>query len=145
MEGHHNNKTENISFNSYSKFVEQLTSSESNHFNSMIDRLNRLKEDNSRINISLLLTSALGLSSESGEYTEIVKKIIFQKKSLTNDNIFHAKRELGDIIFYWINACRSLNLDPNDVIKENVSKLKSRYPNGSFEEFFSENRKPNDL
>jgi NTP pyrophosphatase (non-canonical NTP hydrolase) len=54
-------------------------------------------------------------------------------------------RELGDIIFYWINACRSLGLDPNKVIEENVNKLQSRYPDGKFNAFQSENRKQGDL
>jgi hypothetical protein len=48
-------------------------------------------------------------------------------------------------MWYWINACRALNLDPNDVINENVCKLESRYPGGSFDAHYSENRKPGDL
>ena len=55
------------------------------------------------------------------------------------------KRELGDIIWYWINACRALRLDPNEVIAENVEKLKARYPGGEFNVFNSENRQHNDL
>ena len=48
-------------------------------------------------------------------------------------------------MWYWISACRALNLDPNEVINENVKKLKSRYPDGQFDLFFSENRKEGDL
>jgi len=55
------------------------------------------------------------------------------------------KRELGDIIWYWINMCRALHLDPNDVIAENVTKLKARYPGGEFNVFQSENRQQGDL
>jgi hypothetical protein len=91
------------------------------------------------------MTSAIGLSSETGEFNEIVKKIIFQGKSLTSDNIFHMKRELGDILWYWINACRALDLDPNEVMKENIEKLKSRYPDLKFDVEKSENRKEGDL
>ena len=69
----------------------------------------------------------------------------FQGKPLNDENVFHMKRELGDIMWYWINACRSLNLDPNDVIQENVNKLESRYPHGKFDVFYSENRKEGDL
>jgi len=92
-----------------------------------------------------MITAAKGLSAESGEYSEIVKKMIFQGKPLTADNIFHMKRELGDIIWYWVNACRALKLDPEDVILENMEKLRERYPGGEFDTFFSENRKDNDL
>jgi NTP pyrophosphatase (non-canonical NTP hydrolase) len=76
---------------------------------------------------------------------EIVKKITFQGKPLNEDNLFHMKRELGDIMWYWINACRALNLDPNDVIAENVRKLETRYPGGKFDIYQSENRKAGDL
>ena len=55
------------------------------------------------------------------------------------------KRELGDIMWYWTNACRALELDPNDVIAENVKKLESRYPHGEFDVHYSENRQEGDL
>jgi NTP pyrophosphatase (non-canonical NTP hydrolase) len=55
------------------------------------------------------------------------------------------KRELGDVIWYWINACNALGMDPNEVIEENVNKLISRYPGGNFDVHYSENRKENDL
>jgi hypothetical protein len=54
-------------------------------------------------------------------------------------------RELGDIAWYWINACRALGYDPNDVIAENVKKLEARYPGGTFDPYYSENRKAGDL
>ena len=95
--------------------------------------------------MALLLTGAIGLSSEGGEFSEIVKKCIFQGKPLNDDTIFHMKRELGDIMWYWISACRALNLDPNEVIAENVKKLESRYPGGQFDVFYSENRQEGDL
>jgi NTP pyrophosphatase (non-canonical NTP hydrolase) len=97
------------------------------------------------INVPLLLTAALGLAAETGEFCEIPKKIYFQGKSLNEENVFHMKRELGDVIWYWINACRALNLDPNDVIAENVNKLKARYPGGEFDVHYSENRQSGDL
>lgn len=130
--------------NNYSEFVSKVTSEESNHFNSMETHLQNLN-NNSNINMSLLLTGSLGLSSETGEFNEVVKKIIFQGKPLNEDNIWHMKRELGDILWYWINTCRALNLDPNSVIEENVEKLKARYPGGKFDVFYSENRQDDDL
>ena len=93
----------------------------------------------------MLLTSAIGLAAEGGEFAELPKKIIFQGKPVTGEVIFHMKRELGDIMWYWINACRALNLDPNEVIAENVNKLESRYPGGKFDAFYSENRQDGDL
>jgi hypothetical protein len=48
-------------------------------------------------------------------------------------------------MWYWINSCRALGLDPAEVMAENVEKLKSRYPGGEFSVYKSENRKENDL
>jgi NTP pyrophosphatase (non-canonical NTP hydrolase) len=133
-----------IDLNRYQEFVQYVTSENSNSFSSFTSRLNEL-DWSTDINIPLLLTGAMGLAAETGEFCEIPKKIFFQGKPLTEENIFHMKRELGDIIWYWINACRALNLDPNDVIAENINKLESRYPGGKFDAFYSENRKDGDI
>tara|TARA_B100000809_G_C15057388_1_gene501137 strand:+ start:407 stop:820 length:414 start_codon:yes stop_codon:yes gene_type:complete len=133
-----------IDLNAYMDFVKQVTSNESNNTDALRAQLDKLDEE-SGVNMAALLTGAIGLGSEGGEFSEIVKKCIFQGKPLDEDTIFHAKRELGDIIWYWITSCRALGLDPNDVIAENVHKLESRYPGGDFDVFYSENRKDGDL
>ena len=130
--------------NDYQEFVAEVTSEESNELYHMVRRMDDMSQENN-VNISLLLTGAIGLASEGGEFAEIVKKCIFQGKPMDADTKFHAKRELGDIMWYWVNACRSLDLDPYDVIAENVKKLESRYPGGKFDAYFSENRKEGDL
>jgi len=134
----------NVDLNAYKSFVEAVTSDASNNSIALAGRIQEL-ETSSGVNMSLLLTAAIGMSSEGGEFSEIVKKCVFQGKPLTDETVFHLKRELGDCIWYWINACRALGLDPNDVVQENVSKLESRYPGGSFDVYHSENRKQNDL
>lgn len=134
-----------IDLNKYKEFVAAVTSAPSNHVHLFKDRCNELASSPHDINVPLLLTAAMGLAAETGEFCEIPKKIFFQGKPLTEENIFHMKRELGDIIWYWVNACRALNLDPNDVIAENVSKLESRYPGGKFDAHYSENRQAGDL
>lgn len=136
--------TNHIDLNKYTKFVDAVTSQESNNFDHLLRRINELR-NNSSVNISLLMTAGIGLASEGGEFNEIVKKILFQGKPLNEETVFHMKRELGDVIWYWANACRSLGLEPNDVIAENVNKLESRYPGGKFDAFYSENRKDGDL
>ena len=87
----------------------------------------------------------LKISDPISRFNEIIKKCIFQGKPLNDETVFHLKRELGDIMWYWINSCRALGLDPNEVVEENVNKLKSRYPGGEFDVFYSENRKEGDL
>jgi len=136
--------TKHIDLNKYTKFVNAVTSKETNNYDYLHQRLVELSNDTS-VNVSLLMNSAIGLAAETGEFAELPKKIFFQGKPLDEAAIFHMKRELGDIIWYWTNACRALNLDPNDVIQENISKLESRYPGGTFDAHHSENRKDGDL
>ena len=124
-------------------FVQEVTSSESNAFGAMNKRMEVLSD--AGINPALLMTGAIGIASEGGEFAEIVKKCIFQGKPMDDETVFHCKRELGDIMWYWINSCRALGLDPNEVVAENVNKLKARYPGGEFDVFYSENRKEGDL
>jgi NTP pyrophosphatase (non-canonical NTP hydrolase) len=142
----------NIDLNRYKDFVEAVTSKPSNDLTTFMDRCDELDGNyigdgvhGPDINVPLLLTACLGLAAESGEFIEVPKKMFFQGKPLNDENVYHMKRELGDIMWYWITACRALNLDPNDVIDENVRKLESRYPGGSFDAHYSENRKPDDL
>ena len=142
-----------IDLNKYSEFVGAVTSEPSRDLTTFMNRLDTLDANfnyetdthGPDINVPLLLTACLGLAAESGEFIEIPKKMFFQGKPLNEENLFHMKRELGDIIWYWINACRALNLDPNDVIAENVNKLKTRYPGGEFDAHHSENRQQGDI
>jgi NTP pyrophosphatase (non-canonical NTP hydrolase) len=142
----------NIDLNKYQQFVEAVTSRPSNDLTDFINRLDYLSGNyveneghDPNVNLPLLITACMGLAAEAGEFIEIPKKIIFQGKSLDEANVFHMKRELGDVMWYWINACRALGLDPNEVINENVKKLESRYPGGSFNVSSSENRKEGDI
>jgi NTP pyrophosphatase (non-canonical NTP hydrolase) len=146
-----------IDLNRYQEFVAAVTSRESNDLTAFMNRLDRLdanyeqygengaSEHGPDVNIPLLITGAMGMCSEAGEFMEIVKKCLFQGKPLSAENVFHMHRELGDQIWYWINACRALGLDPNEVIAENVRKLEARYPGGSFDVHYSENRQAGDL
>ena len=141
--------SEKIDLNRYKDFVSVVTSNESNDLHAFVERLQSLEKnaamDGIQLNIPLLLTAGIGLASEGGEFNEIVKKMSFQGKPFTEENRYHMMRELGDIIWYWINACRALGYDPNEVIAENVKKLESRYPGGKFDVYYSENRKEGDL
>ena len=133
-----------IDTNKYIDFVRQTTSPASSNYTQLLGRMTEL-EASDNADVPRLLTAALGLTAESGEFTEIVKKIFLQGKPYNEENVFHMKRELGDIMWYWVNACRALGLDPNDVIEENVNKLKARYPGGEFDIHYSENRQAGDL
>ena len=132
-----------IDFLKYTKFVNAVTSNESKYGGHFKDRIKEL--DSKDFASHRALTAALGLCAESGEFTEIVKKMLFQGKPVTQENLFHMKRELGDIMWYFIQACIALDVSPEEIIEMNVDKLKSRYPGGEFDVHYSENREKGDL
>ena len=130
-------------FTTYTDFVTKVTSDPSNDLDTLKKSFDDI-EANSSIKTPRLLTAALGLGSETGEFVEIVKKMFLQGKPPSEDNIFHMKRELGDIMWYWVTACAALDLDPYEVINENQEKLAARYGE-KFEVGRSEVRKEGDL
>ena len=127
----------------YLEFVKGVTSDASLDYAMMATRFAELEANGT--NTSQLMTAALGLTAESGEFTEVVKKIVFQGKPYNEDNVFHMKRELGDICWYLAQACMALETTFDEVIEMNVEKLQARYPGGSFNVHNSENRKEGDL
>jgi hypothetical protein len=127
----------------YQTFVDGVTSPVSKDDELFVKRIQELSAQG--VDVARLTTAGIGLASEGGEFNEIVKKILFHGKEYNEDNVFHMKRELGDIIWYWMNACTALALDPYEVMEENVGKLEARYPGGKFDVWYSENRKAGDL
>tara|TARA_Y100000992_G_scaffold72372_1_gene45489 strand:- start:23 stop:508 length:486 start_codon:yes stop_codon:yes gene_type:complete len=130
-------------FTTYTDFVTKVTSDPSIELDALKKSFNDI-EEKSDIKTPRLITAALGLGSETGEFVEIVKKMFLQGKPPSDDNVFHMKRELGDIMWYWVTACAALNLDPYEVISENQEKLAARYGE-KFEIDRSEIRKEGDL
>jgi len=130
----------------YAEFVMAVTSKESRVAADFLDRVREIHYDKDTvINVPLLLTAMIGLTSEAGEAQEILKKVLFQGKPYTQETRYHLMCELGDVIWYWVNACNALQIDPNKVIALNVEKLQARYPGGTFDAFYSENRKEGDI
>ena len=130
-----------LNFDNYTRLVNTVTSTESKDNDAFIYRLQELGGD---VAIQRLLTACVGISAESGEFMEIVKKMIFQGKPCNEDNLEHLKIELGDIMWYVAQACMALEVDMDDVLDTNIKKLEKRYPDGHFSEFYSENRKKGD-
>ena len=127
----------------YIEFVYGVTSAPSQDSDVLQERISELVLGGA--DVSHLLTAALGLTAESGEFTEVVKKILLQGKPYTEENVFHMKRELGDICWYIAQACMALDTTFDEIIEMNVEKLKKRYPGGSFNVHHSENRQEGDL
>ena len=134
--------TKKVDLDKYLDFVDGVTSDPSKDYNSFIDSLQLLDKQGS--NINRLLTAAVGISAEGGEFMEIVKKMVFQGKPWNDDNREHLIIELGDVLWYVAQACMALEVSFDDVVAGNVEKLKKRYPGGEFNVYHSENRKVGD-
>ena len=129
--------------NKYIEFVRQTTSPASSDFAQLLARLTELETQDA--DTPRLLTAAFGMSAESGEFTEIVKKVFLQGKPYNADNVEHLKIELGDILWYAAQACMALDVSFEEVMERNYLKLSARYPEGTFSVYKSENRKEGDL
>ena len=136
--------TQVIDTNKYIEFVRQTTSPASSDFAALLARLTEL-EVTDDADVPRLMTAAFGISAEAGEFTEVIKKIFLQGKPYNEDNVFHLKRELGDICWYIAQACMALDTTFEEVLQMNYEKLSARYPEGTFDIFRSENRVEGDL
>jgi len=132
-----------VDFEKYQVFVDAVTSDASTDFVALSDRLVELDEKGA--NIERLLTAGVGINAEGGEFLEIIKKMVFQGKPWDDHNREHLIIELGDLMWYVAQACMALGVSFDDVIARNVQKLEKRYPGGSFDVYYSENREEGDL
>tara|TARA_B100001094_G_C18141881_1_gene778363 strand:+ start:1271 stop:1705 length:435 start_codon:yes stop_codon:yes gene_type:complete len=140
--------------NDYARFVDSCTSATSKDTSKMCDRMDYLRGNytmqggevlEQEVDMARLMTALIGMMAESGEFAEVVKKKVFQSDSkFKSDEIFHMKRELGDVLWYWVQGCKALGFTPDEVMDENIRKLESRYPNG-FEVIRSEVREKGDI
>ena len=135
--------TKKIDFDKYALFVDSVTSDSSKDYKSFLDSIEYLDGEGS--NVQRLLTAAVGISAEGGEFMEIVKKMLFQGKPWDEHNRKHLIIELGDVMWYVMQACKALDVSIEEVVAGNVDKLKKRYPGGEFNVYKSENRKEGDL
>jgi NTP pyrophosphatase (non-canonical NTP hydrolase) len=122
----------------YKSFVDGVTSEASKNNDVLIQRLKELDEQGCQI--ARLDTAGDGLAGEGGEVKDLIKKIKFHGKPWNEENKNKLISEAGDIAWYWMNLCIALDLDPTEVILNNIKKLESRYPGGTFSVDRSENR-----
>lgn len=93
------------------------------------------------IDIGGALNGCLGLSGETGEFCDIIKKSIFHEKEFDEER---AKKELGDCLWYVAMICESFGWDMEEIMEINIEKLKSRYPHG-FDTYLANNRSEDDV
>lgn len=95
-----------MQLNEYKDFVEDLWISHKNEFGPEI--------------------AAFGLAGETGEVMELVKKAL---RDGTWD-VENFKKEMGDVLYYWVKLLNYNNIDPQEVIDLNIAKLSSRKERG---------------
>jgi NTP pyrophosphatase (non-canonical NTP hydrolase) len=126
----------------YVSFVDSVTSDNSKRSDVFFDALDKIEEKG--IAPERILTASIGMSSEAGEFSDIIKKIVFQGKEVNEETIRHLKLELGDVMWYISQACMALNVSLEEVIRMNIEKLEKRYP-GGFEAVRSNNKSQDDI
>lgn len=120
----------------YMDFVYDVMSDGSKDHAKFVKRIEELP-----FNVPMLLTAVIGLSGESGEVSDLVKKILFHGKPFTPELREKLELEFSDCFWYLAAACIALGTSFDIVMEKNVDKLRKRYPNG-FEVTRSENRPP---
>ena len=112
-----------------------------NDGNSLKRFISAMMESEEKFDLAELLNGCLGLSGETGEFLDMIKKWIFHRKPFDEE---HAKKELGDVCWYLAEICHAFGWNLDEIMQMNVDKLKARYPEG-FSEVRSNNRPENDL
>lgn len=135
--------TQVIDTKKYIEFVKQTTSPASSDFSALLARMTELEAEG--VELTHLLTFALGASAELGEAVEIIKKCLLQGKPFSNDAKVHLTKELGDVLYYIGQFCIAMDISFEDIMQINYEKLSARYPEGTFSVYRSENRKKGDI
>ena len=114
--------------NEYMNFVDSVTSESSKKMLEMVHSFAVMEEQGAIP--SRLLTTALGLNGEASEFSELIKKCIFQGKEFNENTKSKLKSELSDVMWYIAQGCIALDTTIEELMEINTSKLKERYPDG---------------
>jgi len=73
-----------------------------------------------------IMTWGLGIAGEAGDLAGCIKKTFSYK----NDQTPGIRENLGDTLWYAAMICNFFKWDLDEVLGENIKKLKKRYPRG---------------
>jgi NTP pyrophosphatase (non-canonical NTP hydrolase) len=93
------------------------------------------------IDVGGVINASLGLSGETGELNDMIKKAVFHGHAMEEEKV---KKEIGDILWYVAMMCESFHFEMNEIMQMNIDKLKARYPEG-FDPERSQHRKEGDV
>lgn len=109
--------------------------------NKLTDFTGACWRDKNKTSVGNIINACLGLSGETGEFNDLIKKWIFHEKPLDEE---HAKKEAGDILWYLALLCEGFGWSLDEISEMNVDKLKNRYPQG-FDTKLANNRATSDV
>lgn len=78
-------------------------------------------------NLEYLINTGLGLTGESGEFADLIKKVRFHGLELSDDITLKLKKELGDVLWYIAQGCKAIGVSLEDIAKLNIAKLTDRH------------------
>lgn len=105
------------------------------------ERLIEFIEKHPELDVGGIVNGSYGLSGESGELNDYIKKAIFHKHPLDMKAI---EKEISDCCWYLALMCDSFGFHLGEIMKLNIDKLKARYPEG-FSEERSQHRAKDDI
>ena len=112
----------------YIDFVNSVTSKSTKNQSDLLEALDIMEEQGATP--SRLLTTALGLNGEASEFSELIKKCIFQGKEFNENTKSKLKSELSDVMWYIAQGCIALDTTIEELMEINTHKLQERYPDG---------------
>ncbi len=133
---------EHFLINVYPDFVRSVTSEQSRDFSAFLGAVVEL-HNVSRVNVPALLTGSMGLSGESGEVIDIVKKLVFHGDPWKKHEN-KLKKEVGDCLWYIQQLCVALEIDMLQAMQENIAKLSARHSAGSFSNQYDSSAEDNE-
>ena len=77
-----------------------------------------------------ILTWGLGITGEAGDVASCIKKTFIHK----NDQKVGIRENIGDTMWYMAMICNFFGWDFQEILEENIKKLRKRYPQGFFTE-----------
>ena len=72
-----------------------------------------------------LLHALVGMVTEVGELTDVLKKYLYYGKPIDTANM---DEEVGDLLWYVALYCNARGVKLGDLMAANVAKLRARYP-----------------
>ena len=118
----------------YQSFVDGVTSETAKNDEAFAQNFAKLSQKLNG-NYARLDHAVSGLCGEVGEVDDVWKKIKYMGLEYNAETRDKMVKELGDVCWYLISAATALNVPLEQIINQNIEKLKARHPHGYSAEY----------